>query len=444
MVDRTMKILPREVFSLQTEPEKAIKIDEKTIAEIEIVQKLNEDKEQREKASELQQECHLQKRAVTDESEYHVTPSEYQRQFVPQLIEKSHSIPQISHIKMQGNFQTVPEYQDSFKMYANYAKPLPIKKVDNLRMSGSEIQLNSNDNCKIMPEYKEKFHELPKDVVKEKPLKTEDHLKPSGKFSKDVPEYFESFRDPQVKQIPEKGKCREPYLHLKGKIEFNPEYRNTYLDFPRSRPIVPKPTSTFRLPTSTNSTTTTNNSTSRNRRSISPQKYEDDVMTTTPSILEPPTEFIASPEYRRACFNYQIRERSPKQKAITEAVPKDSKKFQRKTVSPQYQKTTTALNRQHRRPSSILDSQSSSPGLENIAQGYKHQKTPKFGRRAAGTGAATSVLKNAANCRSNTSIIEGNPKYTMSQHKDAYNSENIHDSFVVLDNKSCKRSHWMK
>ena len=57
---------------------------------------------------------------------------------------------------------------------------------------------------------------------------------------------------------------------------------------------------------------------------------------------------------------------------------------------------------------------------------------------------ADSVLKNAANCRVNTSIIEGNPKYTMSQRKDAYNSENIHDSFVVLDNKSYKRSHWMK
>lgn len=445
MIDRTTKILPREVFTLQS-PEKPHKIDPKTAAEIEIVEKLNDDKEQREKASELQQECHLQKRALTDASQYHVTPSEYQRQFVPQLIEKAHSIPQISHIKMQGNFQTVPEYQDSFKMYANYAKPLPIKKEDNLRMSGSEIQVNSNEVCSVVPEYKEKYHELPKDAGKEKPLKTEDHLKPSGNFSKDVPEYFESFRDPQVKQIPEKGKCREPYLHLKGKIEFNPEYRNTYLDFPRSRPIVPKPTSTFRLPTSSNyttNTTTTNKSSSRNRRSLSPHKYEDELMT-TPTLLEPETEFITSPEYRKACFNYQIRERSPKQKAITkEVLPKDGKKFQRKTVTPQYQKTTTAQYRQHRRPSSILDSQSSSPGLENIAQGYKHQKTPKFGRRAV--GGTTSVLKNAANCRSNTSIIEGNPKYTMSQRKDAYNSENIHDSFVVLDNnKSCKRSHWMK
>ncbi|XP_037806660.1 uncharacterized protein LOC119600477 [Lucilia sericata] len=434
MVDRATKILPREMFSLQS-PVKTNKTLEKSSVDVELIQKVNEDKVKREKASDLQQECHLQRRAITDESHFNVTPSEYQRQFVPQLIEKAHSIPQMSHIKMQGDFHTIPEYQDSFKMYASYSKPMPIIKSDNLLMSGSEIQINPNENSKTMPEYREKFHDLPKEMVKEKSLKTEDHLRPNGDFSKDVPEYFESFRDPQVKQLPEKGKCREPYLHLKGKLEFNPEYRNTYLNFPRSRPIVPKPTSTFRLPTS-NTTTTTNSS--RNRSSVSPRKYEG-ASNSTPSIVEPETDITITPEYRRACYNYQIRERSPKQKAIIETpMPKDGKKFHRKSVSPQYQKTNTALNRQ-RRPLILESPQSSSPGLENIGQQYKQQKTPKFGRRATG-----SVLKNAENCRANTSIIEGNPKYTMTQRKDAYNSENIHDSFVVLENNPFKRSHWMK
>ncbi|XP_065369113.1 uncharacterized protein LOC135961538 [Calliphora vicina] len=432
MVDRATKILPREMFSLQS-PVKANKTATKSSVDIELIQKVNEDKAQREKASDLQQECHLQRRALTDDYQFNVSPSEYQRQFVPQLIEKAHSIPQISHIKMQGDFHTIPEYQDSFKMYANYAKPMPIIKTDNLRMSGSEIQTNSHEDSKTMPEYREKFHDLPKEVVKEKSLKTEDHLRPHGEFSKDVPEYYESFRDPQVRQLPEKGKCREPYLHLKGKLEFNPEYRNTYLNFPRSRPIVPKPTSTFRLPTSNTTTTTTNSS--RNRSSVSPRKYQQDALNSTTSVVEPETDITITPEYRRACYNYQIRERSPKQKAVIETPkPKDGKKFHRKSVSPQYPKNTTAFNRQ-RRTLALESPQSSSPGLENIRQ----QKTPKFGRRAAG-----SVLKNAENCRANTSIIEGNPKYTMTQRKDAFNSENIHDSFVVLENKPCKRSHWMK
>ncbi|KAM7344782.1 uncharacterized protein ACRADG_011372 isoform 2-T2 [Cochliomyia hominivorax] len=436
MVDRTTKILPREMFTLQSPP-KLERGETKSIVDGDLQQKVNENKTLREKSSDSQHECHLQRRAFTDESQLQISPSEYQRQFVPQLVEKAHSIPQISHIKMQGEFHAIPEYQDSFKMYANYAKPQPIIKSDNLIVSGSEIQMNNKDDSKVMPEYKEKFHSLPKAVVKEKPLKTEDHLRPQGEFSKDVPEYNESFRDPQIKHMPEKGKCREPYLHLKGKLEFNPEYRNTYLNFLRCRPTVTKPTSSFRLPTS--NTTTSNTATTnsfRNRSSVSPGKFEGVENLT---LVEPDTDITNTPEYRRACYNYQIRERSPKAKATVETLPtKDTKKFQRKTVSPQYQKSNTALNRQ-RRPLLADSPQSSSPGFENIGKQYKHQKTPKFGRRAA----VGSALKNAENCRANTSIIEGNPKY-MSQRKDAFNSENIHDSFVVLENKPCKRSHWMK
>ncbi|XP_073847633.1 uncharacterized protein isoform X2 [Musca autumnalis] len=437
MVDRTTKILPREMFRLHSPPKPKLE-ENSSPDEIEIIHKLSEDKQQRERAAEQQQECHLQKRAVTDEKDPKTSPSEYKRQFVPpSASEKAYSIPQMSHIKMQGNFHTIPEYQDSFKMYANYSKPEAIRKADNLRMSGSEIQM-TNDNENTLPEYREKFHQPPRDIEKEKPLKTEDHLRPNGQFSKDVPEYYESFRDPQIKQVPEKGKCREPYLHLKGKLEFNPEYRNTYVDFPRSRPVVTKPTSSFRLPTSNiNSTTTVK----PKRSSPSPSRYEheEDILKPIPSIIEPDSDFTKSPEYRKACYQYQLRERSPTQKAIPEMPVKDSKKFirnDRKSPIPHSKAASTTSNYRQRR-TSILDSQSSSPGMENIGQ-IRH-KPVRFGRRAG-----DSVLRNAENCRSNTSIIEGNPKYTLSQRKDAaFNAENIHDSFVVLDQKPGKRSHWI-
>ncbi|XP_075169173.1 uncharacterized protein LOC142241297 [Haematobia irritans] len=430
MVDRATKILPREMFRIHSPP-KPPKPETITPDDIEIIQKVTEDKIQREKAAEQQQECHLQKRAATDEQQPKISPSEYTRQYVtPYTTEKAHSIPQMSHIRMQGNFHTVPEYQDSFKMYANYTKPEAIRKADNLVISGSEIQM-PEENENAMPEYRAKFHQPPRDLEKEKPLKTEDHLKPSGQFSTDVPEYYESFRDPQIKQVPEKGKCREPYLHLKGKLEFNPEYRNNYLDFPRSRPVVPKPTSTFRLPTSnaTNSTVKTQMST------LTPSKYEDESKSSL-SVVEADIDITNSPEYRKACYQYQLRERSPTQKAIPEAPSRDVKNFNRNERKSPLPHGKAASSNYRPRKTSILDSQSSSPGMENIGQ-IRH-RAPRFGRRAG-----DSALRNAENCRSNTSIIEGNPKYALSQRKDAFNSDSIQDSFVVLDNKPCKRSHWM-
>ncbi|XP_061397409.1 uncharacterized protein LOC133333093 [Musca vetustissima] len=439
MVDRATKILPREMFRIHSPPKPKV-VENTSPDEIEIIHKLKEDKQQRERAAEQQQECHLQKRAVTDEKDPKVSPSEYKRQFVPpSASEKAHSIPQMSHIKMQGNFQAIPEYQDNFKMYANYSKPEAIRKADNLRMSGSEIQM-TNENENVLPEYRAKFHQPPRGIEKEKPLKTEDHLRPNGQFSKDVPEYYESFRDPQVKQVPEKGKCREPYLHLKGKLEFNPEYRNTYVDFPRSRPVVTKPTSSFRLPTS-NTNMTTKSTPKPKRPSPSPSRFneEDEILKPIPSIIEPDAEFTQSPEYRKACYQYQLRERSPTQKAIPEMPVKDAKKLirnDRKSPIPHAKAASTSTNYRQRR-TSILDSQSSSPGMENMTQ--IRYKPARFGRRAG-----DSALRNAENCRSNTSIIEGNPKYTLTQRKDAaYNAENIHDSFVVLDPKPSKLAHWI-
>uniref|UniRef100_A0A1I8Q8K2 Stabilizer of axonemal microtubules 2 n=2 Tax=Stomoxys calcitrans TaxID=35570 RepID=A0A1I8Q8K2_STOCA len=426
MVDRATKILPREMFRIHSPP-KPPKPENNAPDEIEIIQKVTEDKIQRERAAEQQLECHLQKRAATDEQQPKVSPSEYARQYVtPYTSEKAHSIPQMSHIRMQGNFHAVPEYQDSFKMYANYTKPEAIRKADNLVISGSEIQM-PDESENVMPEYRAKFHQPPRDLEKEKPLKTEDHLKPSGQFSTDVPEYYESFRDPQVKQIPEKGKCRENYLHLKGKLEFNPEYRNNYLDFPRSRPVVSKPTSSFRLPNSNTAKTQTS--------PLTPPKFEDESKSSL-SVVEVDADITNSPEYRKACYQYQIRERSPNQKAIPETAAKDVKKFNRNERKSPLPQAKAASSNYRPRKTSILDSQSSSPGMENLGQ--IRNKAPRFGRRAG-----DSALRNAENCRSNTSIIEGNPKYALTQRKDAFNSDSIHDSFVVLDNKPCKRSHWM-
>uniref|UniRef100_A0A1A9WP33 Uncharacterized protein n=1 Tax=Glossina brevipalpis TaxID=37001 RepID=A0A1A9WP33_9MUSC len=446
MIDRSMKILPREMFRIHSPPKQNLVIStgNTPLEDSESTQILKENQLIREKAVEEQIISHLQERSFTDDNR-NVMPSEYKRQFIQFPIEKAHSIPQITHIKMQGHFQGVPEYQDCFKMYNNYEKPAALKKADNLVISGSEIQLKT-ENSQTLPEYQEKFHQPPGEISKEKSLKTQDHLHVTGDFGKDVPEYYESFQDPQIKQMPERGKCREPYLHLKGKIEFNPEYRNTYLDFPRSRPIVPKPKSTFRLPTTTNI-------------NISPKSCKDKKLQKSPTMLRKTdyesnsngpsiTELGAlgitkTPEYRRASYNYQLRERSPVHKTVLTA-SKESKPFKNpKTTSASAiavtQIKTTAPNLKERsshqpKPSntSFLDTRTT---LDNLCVTKIH-KTPKFGRRA-------SALRNADNCREKTSIIEGNPKYNLTQRQDIkLNADKVHDSFLVLGNKSNKRSHW--
>lgn len=446
MLDNGPNILPREAFQEPETKDKPIirqtskKVETKS-EELKPQTKLQEDKAKRQAAAEEQHKCHLQQRPP--ETNNKTYPSEYKRQFVQFPIEKAYSIPQISHIQMHGEFQGVPEYQDSFKMYSNYSKSAPIKKVDNLQISGAENPIPINE--KEQPEYKDKFCGPTKQIVKEKNLKTEDHLYLRGEFSKDVPEYYESYQDPQIKQMPERGKCREPYLRLKGKIEFNPEYRNTYLDFPRSRPIVRKPASSFRLPVS-NSTTTTSNSaaaatdskispphTPRQRvyKSISPKRmpYSMEVSTTD--------DITSTPEYRRAHYNYQIRERTPTRTgspimsaaaAAVDTTPTSGAEVINKIASSQKRRPS------RHRQTSMLDKQAiaSQTGFENISQVSK-KKPAKFGRRA-------SVLQNASNCRTNSSITEGNPKYAVpSRFK---NSEN-RDAFVVLDDP-CKRTNWMK
>lgn len=408
MMDADAQILPRKVFGEEKEQPS----------------KLASDKFKRDVAAQEQNRCHLQMRA--EDTHYEASPSEYKRQFVEQFpIEKAHSIPQMSSIKMQGDFVTVPEYQDSFKMYANYSKSAPIKKHDNLRVSGAEQENFAEATGGDMPEYRDKFNVPPKHMAKEKSLKTDDHLRPRGEFTKEVPEYYESFRDPQITEMPERGKVREPYLRLRGKIEFNPEYRNNYLDFPRSRPVVRKPVSSFRLPTTT-STTNTTTSSPRMERELAAS-----CMTST--------ELAATPEYRRAQYNYQMRERErPRElNTLVQAPPGNLRKSSDSSVDACHlqsqAKRRPSRQRQLKEPVAQL-----APSFEDVATGGGSKKPPRYGRRA-------SVLQNAVNCRDKSSIIEGNPKYAVGCRRVKQNTENLNQqgSFVVLD-EPCKPSNWMK
>lgn len=412
MVDRTMSILPRQAFQ-----------DHGTvdIAEKKQNMQINQQKTQRNLQTKL--DSHWKSSTNLEESN-RTSPSEYRCQYVKFPIEKAHSIPQITHLKLQGDFNGIAEYRDCYKMYEDYSKSAPIKKADNLNVAKQkETETNA-------AEYKEKFQKPPSDIKQEKLMKAKNHLHPTGEFTKDLPEYYDSFRDPKIKQMPERGKCREPYLRLKGKLEFNPEYRSTYLDYPRSRPTVKKTTSSFRLPTMSTVPKSPSRSSRRKFKSTSPNHYTD---------LDPLLPSACQPEYRRAQFNYQIRERTPTRE------PTDVKKnFSGPTNENVASKNVNKRRTSRHRQKSIMEHNSkSSDSFDKIGTTIS-KKPVKFGRRS-------SVLHNAASCRGNSSIIEGNPKYATPishpvENRTKKGSKQISkhgESFVVLD-EPCKKSAWMK
>lgn len=406
--------------------------------------------------------CHLKL-----EGEINYVP-EYRSKFIEFPIEKSQSIPQLSNIKFYGRFDGIPEYRDNFKFYDCYSKSAPIKKSDNINFTCDKIV--------TVPEYKEKFKEPDKTAIsKTISLKSEDNFQKTikGEFTKILPEYNESFKDPQIKEKPERGKCREPYLRLKGRIEFNPEYSSSYLNYPRSRPITKKTTSSIQFSSNT-----------RKKSSLSPSKVITPRRKFSTSITNKITDsnqevpFTCQPEYRKAKREYLIKER-PITRKITEihGTIKTITKNSNESIPNETSKSMNIQKQQYKGKNLVSSSSvkrnnkniaSVSPQLrlnvENIEDFEKkfHKSSPKYGRRS------TLRSTNHNNAREKTKIIECNPKYlsttmTSSNRRNSnvnYNSNNNHQSslslsqrkyknnnndssFIILD-EPCKKNTWMK
>lgn len=141
----------------------------------------------------------------------------------------------MNNIKFHGKFHGTPEYRDSYKNYNHFAKSAPIKAKDHLRVI--PICVNSaaippSIASSSLSEYTDKYKEID--------LRTVDYRKLSKQMSNVAmrnnlmighsdahifPEYFESFKDPQIKKRPDKGRPHSPILSLNGSMDYNPEYR---------------------------------------------------------------------------------------------------------------------------------------------------------------------------------------------------------------------------
>lgn len=244
---------------------------------------------------------------------------EYRSKYGSNLGEKSALIPQHSHfMKYDGdNFNCTSEYNNRYKSYDQFTKSAPIKKEDNLYMKGQ---------AQMQPEYKNQYKEIDlKSYVRQQPIKHQNNLYPDGNFLTEMPEYAEKYKRYNSNAMPEKSKGREDFFQLSGDMDYDTLHRSNYVEFPRQRPIVRKPSTHIQL----------SSQSPREERKpdnlnlpINVPYHESNVMKQVRDDNDDEVPFECTPEYRKAMRNYMLKERSP-----TRGSPSNEKKQNEKVNS---------------------------------------------------------------------------------------------------------------
>lgn len=136
-------------------------------------------------------------------------------------------------MKLHGKFHGMPEYRDNFKSYNQFTKSAPIKAQDHLRVS--PVTVNTaivSPSGSTLSEYTDKYKQLDLKAAERRKLSKQISnvaMKNSlmiGHCDAHVfPEYFDTFKDPNVKKPTEKCQPHSPILSLSGSMDYSPEYR---------------------------------------------------------------------------------------------------------------------------------------------------------------------------------------------------------------------------
>jgi hypothetical protein len=240
------------------------------------------------------------------DSENNNYQAEYRSKYQPVIGQRSEMIPQPSHFgRFDGDddFHGASEYTNRYKTYDHFTKSAPIKKQDNLHMNG---------HSDMRPEYKERYKEIDLNTYERRhPYRQVDNLQSEGDFGRELPEYQQKYKDHHM-PFPERAKPREDYLFLNGEQQYSPEYRKNYVEFPRQRPIVQKPPSNIRMPSSNDRE---RGKTDNFSLPINVPYHESGPGrgTARPIRMDSQEEvpIESRPEYRRAMRYNMIKERSP-------------------------------------------------------------------------------------------------------------------------------------
>ena len=260
------------------------------------------------------------------ESENNNYLPEYRSKFQPVVGKRSSLIPQTSHFRKDDEdlFKGTSEYTNRYKGYDHFTKSAPIKKQDNLHMIGS------ND---MRPEYTERYKKIDMNSFERRqPYRQQNNLHSEGDFGREMPEYHEKYRSHNADAFPERAKPRQDFLSLNGVMDYSPEYRNNYVEFPRQRPIIKKPPTNIRMPSTHERDRKIDNidlpinlsyhetGSSRPMRKMGSQDSDE-------------LSLESRPEYRRAMQNYLIKERSPSRASNQEQHIQNQKTDKKVTVT---------------------------------------------------------------------------------------------------------------
>lgn len=254
---------------------------------------------------------------------------EYRSKYQPMIAQRSSLIPQPSHLggyDGDDDFRGASEYTNRYKTYDHFTKSAPIKKEDNLHMNGM---------TDMRPEYKERFKGVDMNTFERRhPYRQADNLHQEGDFGRVPAEYNEKYRSHNASSYPERAKPRSDFLCLNGEMEYSAESRNKYVEFPRQRPVVKKPPTNIRMPSS-------------HERDRKPDNidlpinlsYHESGSTRPIRRMRSEEEDIpleSRPEYRRAQYHNMIKERSPSRASDKENnnVPKVNEKPNVKVTDP--------------------------------------------------------------------------------------------------------------
>uniref|UniRef100_A0A182P8S9 Uncharacterized protein n=1 Tax=Anopheles epiroticus TaxID=199890 RepID=A0A182P8S9_9DIPT len=269
--------------------------------------KRKQEKEKREDLSASDSKLHNKKQLtrsnlrLTGEATFE---PEYKSQFgLPLAGDKSRSTPQLNNIAFTGNFREAPsEYKECYKYYDHFTKSAPIRKFDNLSLHGT---------IEFRPEYKESYRELPtggaSDQWRSQCVVRKDNLSLKGDFLGREPEYSHSFRNPHITCKPEKAKPKDNFLAMQGDMDYTPMYRCSYVDYPRTRPLVKKPVCSINLEDVYEKPPQRR----LHRGTPSPIKYNVHAAPANGSKPDVIDNFVAQPEYRKAQRELMIKKRSP-------------------------------------------------------------------------------------------------------------------------------------
>lgn len=219
---------------------------------------------------------------------------EYRSKYKPVIAERSSIIPQQSHfVKYEDEFAATSEYNNRYKTYDHFAKSAPIKKGDNLSMKGSTY---------MHPEYAERYKKVDINTFERRqPYRQQDNLhqfdalQSNGHFGRQQPEYYEKFKDHQIRTLPERAKPKNDFLNIGNQHEFVKLPQNVRLSSNRDSERNLKQQN-IDLPIDVPSYRDDGSA----RRKLSRTYSEEEEI-----------PIHSRPEYRRAMRNYMIKERSP-------------------------------------------------------------------------------------------------------------------------------------